>query len=143
MGKFKHGKIHTRLYHIYNNMKERCYNENSIDYLRYGARGIKICDEWLNDFMLFHNWSMDNGYHEDLTLDRIDVNGNYGPDNCRWVDRKAQARNRRSNKNYTINGETHCLKDWCNIVNINYHTVRTRLRYNWTIEKALFTPVKK
>lgn len=91
----KHGMRNTRLYRIYNNMKQRCYNENSPDHKNYGARGITICDEWLNDFMNFYNWSINNGYKEGLTIDRINNNGNYEPSNCRWVDRKTQNRNNR------------------------------------------------
>lgn len=88
--------------------------------------------------MAFYEWAMNNGYDDNLTIDRIDVNSNYSPDNCRWVDMKQQARNRRSNKLYTINGVTHCLMDWCIIFELKYSTVRMRInRSKWSVVKAL------
>lgn len=127
-----------KLYHILHGVKNRCYNIKHKAYPRYGGRGITICDEWLNDFKSFYDWAMSNGYQDNLTIDRIDNDKGYSPENCRWVDRKTQQRNRRSNRNYTISGETHCLKEWCEILNLNYNTVHRRIKYyNWTIEKAL------
>lgn len=127
----------VRLYRIYWAMKSRCYNKHYPHYKWYGARGITVCDEWLNDFMSFYNWAINNGYNDNLTLDRINSNMNYTPSNCRWANPKMQARNRRNNKYITINGETHCLKEWCEILNLNYNKIRQRLRYKWSIEKAL------
>ncbi len=97
----KHGQAtHTnrsRLYNIYHGMKKRCYNKKCNDYKYYGGRGIKICDEWLlpNGFIRFYNWAVNNGYSDSPTIDRVDVNGNYEPSNCRWVDMKTQLKNRR------------------------------------------------
>lgn len=134
----KHGKTNTRLYKIWKNMRQRCYKKYNKYYKDYGGRGIKLCDEWLNDFMSFYNWSMNNGYDDTLTIDRIDVDGNYEPSNCRWATRKQQARNRRNNLNYTINGETHCLKEWCILLCIDYKKAYRRLyRDKWSIEKTL------
>lgn len=133
----EHGKCDTRLYYIYDNIKQRCSNANHPDYPNYGARGIKICDERLHDFQAFYEWAMSNGYKDNLTIDRINNNGNYEPNNCRWVDRKQQARNRRSNRNFTINGETHCLSEWCEIYNVDYSTVQSRLNIGYSIESAL------
>ena len=118
-------------------MKQRCYNPNKPQYKDWGGRGITICDEWLNDFMAFYDWAMSNGYQDNLTIDRIDNNKGYEPSNCRWVDHKIQNRNKRNNRNYTINGETHCLTEWCEILGLNRGTVKNRLRYGWSIEQSL------
>lgn len=88
--------------------------------------------------MAFYNWAMNNGYQENLTIDRIDTNGNYEPLNCRWRDKKAQARNTRRNNNITIKGETRCLSEWCEILNLNYNTIHDRIyKLGWSIEQAL------
>lgn len=118
-------------------MKKRCYLKCNHDYKNYGARGIAVCDEWRNDFMAFYNWSMANGYNDTLTIDRIDVNGNYEPNNCRWCNMKQQARNRRNNIYFTYNGETHCLTDWCEILGLNRKTIYERLRHGWSYKRAL------
>ncbi|MBR2388130.1 MAG: hypothetical protein IKB02_09880 [Clostridia bacterium] len=99
----KHNMYTTRLYKVFAGMKDRCYNPNNKRYKHYGGRGITVCDEWRDDFQAFHDWAMANGYDENAprgacTLDRIDVDGNYCPENCRWVDMKTQANNRRKNK---------------------------------------------
>lgn len=139
---YKHNKTNTHLYDIWSNMKQRCYNTRCREYKYYGARGIQVCDEWRNDFMSFYSWAMDNGYKEGLSIDRIDSDANYEPGNCHWADRTTQNRNRRNCIVITYNGETHCLSEWCEILGLNYHTIKQRLYHNWSIEKALELEVK-
>lgn len=140
--KTKHKKCNTRLYDSWTDLKQRCYNKHNNRYKNYGGRGITVCDEWRNNFQSFYDWAMSNGYQENLTIDRIDVNGNYEPSNCRWIDRKTQQRNTTRNRYITIGGETHCVSEWCEILNLKDRTVRSRLNYGWSIEKALELEVK-
>lgn len=126
-----------RLYNVYDNMKARCYRPNNIRYKNYGGQGITICDEWLgkNGFDNFCEWSLANGYDPNLprgkcTIDRIDVNKGYSPQNCRWVDNVVQARNTRKNRWITINGETHCLAEWSEITGISRKTIAKRVDNN-------------
>lgn len=140
---YKHGFSDTRLAHIFNQMKYRCYNPNCYEYNIYGGRGIKICDEWLNNPATFYQWAVTNGYQEDLSIDRIDTNLGYSPKNCRWVDSYVQANNTRKNIYYDYHGERHTLKEWSRIIGINYSTLYNRVRIkNWGIEEA-FNPRKR
>lgn len=133
-----HGMAHTKLHNTWCNMKSRCNNKNNNDYTNYGERGIKVCEEWDKSFEAFYNWAMENGYSENLTIDRIDVNGNYCPENCRWVTWNEQARNKRVNHFITYNGKTMCVKDWETETGINSKTIARRIdNYGWSIERAL------
>lgn len=117
----KHGMKHTRLYGIWSNMHVRCYNSANVRYHRYGGRGIEVCPEWLgNDgFENFHKWAMNNGYRDDLTIDRIDNNGNYTPQNCRWVDNKVQSNNRKTNRRIVVDGINRTIAEWADSLNIS------------------------
>lgn len=137
---YKHGLSDTRQMRIWRGIKDRCYNIKNEAYPDYGGRGIIVCNEWLNDFQTFYDWAMQNGYADNLTIDRIDVNGNYEPCNCRWATRKEQNNNTRSNRYITFNGETHTMAEWAKIKSISYGALRQRLYRGWNIEKALNTP---
>lgn len=143
-----HGKTKTTLYRVWQNMKARCYNKNLTQYKDWGGRGIIICNEWRYDFQAFYDWSIDNGYKSNngrniLTLDRIDVNGNYEPSNCRWATAKEQARNQRTNHLITYNGETHCIAEWSEILDIKQKILIQRIcRYKWNIDRALTQKVR-
>ena len=143
----KHGQSgnnQTKLYRIWKGLKSRCYTKTNPNYKYYGGRGIKVCDEWLSDYMNFYNWSITNDYQNDLSLDRIDNDGNYEPNNCRWTTAKEQANNKRNNRYITIDDETKTLTQWCEQYDINYTTVRTRLDdFHWNIIDALTKPVHK
>lgn len=149
----KHGYAHKlSLYHIWKSMKERCNNQKDKSYKNYGGRGIKVCDEWQNDYLNFHNWAFENGYIEEklpngknkLTLDRIDNNGNYEPTNCRWITNAKQARNKRNNVIVEYNGEKVNLRNLCDNLNVKYSVVYNRIFLsNWTLEKAISTPKKE
>lgn len=140
----KHGLEHTRLYGIWSDMRLRCYDEKNIAYHRYGGMGITICDEWKNDVKAFYDWATANGYKDSLTIDRIDNDGNYCPENCRWATVKEQASNRRSNILVTHNGKTQTMKKWANEVGTPYKVVWARMqKLGWSAERALTEPVKK
>jgi hypothetical protein len=131
-----HGKTNTRLYQIWINMKSRCYNKNVPEYKYYGAKGVIICNDWFNSFNVFYGWAINNGYDDNLTIDRIDVSGNYEPNNCKWVTEKAQCNNRTTNIYIEIDGEIKTLKQWCEIKNINYNMVFQRYqRYGLDLKK--------
>ena len=102
----------TRLYRIWHDMKQRCYNPRRIKYPIYGGRGIRICEAWRSSFLAFERWAAQSGYRDDLSLDRIDVNGHYSPENCRWATVAEQSRNRRDNHNITVGRHTMCVTDW-------------------------------
>ena len=134
---------YPRLYGVWCNMKTRCYNPKGSCYELYGGKGIKICDEWL-DFKNFAKWAMGNGYDPDApymgcTIDRIDGNGDYCPENCRWVSAAVQNRNCSANKVLTYNGKTQHITDWSKELGIPLSTISVRLKRGRSVEDALST----
>ena len=139
-----HGLSHSRLWYVWYNIKNRCYRNTSKYYKYYGGRGITMCKEWLDDYQNFYNWAIKNGYDETApkgacTIDRIDVNGNYEPNNCRWISMREQSRNKRNNKRISYNGETHCLKEWAEILSVDYKKLRDRMYKHNNFEKVITT----
>ena len=138
-----HGMAKTRLYKTWVNMRNRCNRPTERGYKNYGGRGIKVCVEWQNSFIPFMEWALSNGYDDTLTIDRIDVNGNYEPNNCRWVTQKEQNNNMTSNVRLTHKGITHNLTEWSKITGISYPTLQGRIRRGWKTEDILFKPINK
>lgn len=128
--KTKHGKSgeDNRLYRIWKGIKERCFNSNARYYSNYGGRGISICDEWRNEYLAFEAWALSHGYQDHLTIDRIDVNGNYEPDNCRWVSMKEQCNNRRNNNYISFNGKTQTAAQWADELGVERTSLVRKLR---------------
>jgi hypothetical protein len=135
-----HGLRKTRLYRIWCHMRERCYYPKENRYAQYGGRGITVCDEWKNDFQAFYDWAMANGYNDDLSIDRIDVNGNYEPSNCRWATLEEQANNKRTSHLITIGGETFTLSEWLAKVNLTRRAFYDRVKKGMSEEQAILTP---
>lgn len=146
--KFKHSVYeYKRLYSIYNGIKKRCYNRNELRYKDYGARGIVMCDEWLNPrdgFDRFAEWALSNGYDDTLTIERIDVNGDYAPYNCKWITLVEQSRNKRCTKWVEYKGERIQLIVLCQRENVCYDTVHDRIYHRgWELERAIKTPSQR
>lgn len=125
--KVKYNIRTTRLKNIYTDMKRRCYVSKREDYHRYGGRGIQICEEWLENPELFEKWSLENGYSEELTIDRINNDGNYEPSNCRWVDFYVQANNRSNNHTLEYKGVSLTMTQWAEKLGIHRHTLLNRI----------------
>lgn len=134
----KHGYRHTRLYNIWCGMKKRCYSTKYEHYDRYGGRGIKVCEEWKNDFVNFKNWALKNGYNDELEIDRVNNNGNYEPNNCKWKSRTMQVRNRSNTIRIEHNGECKTLIEWCKQYEVKYKLAYERYRKKWDFEKISF-----
>lgn len=135
----KHGDSRSRLYRIYSGMKERCYRPTDEHKKKnYKDKGITICDEWLQNYENFKFWAMNNGYADNLTIERIDNNKGYSPDNCRWITREEQATNRSTNYYITIGEETHTMAEWCRINGISRDAACKRIEaYGWDPIRAV------
>lgn len=136
-----HGESNTRLYTIWENMINRTTNSKSKDYKNYGGRGITVCQEWKN-FLNFKEWALNNGYSEELTIDRMENDKGYSPDNCRWADRETQDNNKRQTIMLLYKGKMQSAEQWAKEYNINRSTLIHRLNRGMSIKEALETPIK-
>lgn len=132
----KHGDYGTRLYNIYMGMRNRCENDNNANYSHYGGRGITVCSEWQN-YNIFKEWALANGYDDTKSIERIDVDGNYEPDNCTWIEMREQCHNKRGSIKFTLNGKTQDLALWAREYGVNYFTLYSRIRRGIPLETAL------
>lgn len=147
----------TRLNDVFRNMKRRCYSPKNKQFKDYGGRGIKLCDEWNNreivnlgrsgrftkGWLAFQKWALTHGYNDSLTIDRLDNDKDYSPENCRWVSRKIQQNNKRNNRIITYKGKSQTLAQWCDELCLNYHTVFYRLDVmHLSVEEAFSLPLR-
>ena len=132
----------TKLNGVWRDMKYRCSNPNCKYFKNYGGRGIRVCSEW-HEFEEFYEWSVNNGYKEGLSIDRINSDGNYEPSNCRWVDMKTQQRNRGNNRKVEYDNKNLCLTEWAEITGLHPKTIAYRLNNGWSVEDALTKPKGK
>lgn len=137
IAKEKHGDSFARLYFVWQDMKARCGNPNNISFKHYGGRGISVCDEWKSDYLAFKKWSLENGYdenakHGECTIDRIDKDGNYCPENCRWAGMKVQSNNRRNTPEATIDGVTATVSEWADKTGLPRSLIYSRYKRGWT-----------
>lgn len=142
---YVHGKSHSRLFPIWQSMMQRCDNPRCHAYDNYGGRGIRVCDAWEDDFEAFEEWAYANGYDDNAprgkcTIDRIDVNGDYEPNNCRWVSMAKQANNKRCSVYIEFNGERKTIGEWAKETGLTHSMIKGRLNRGWSIERALTTP---
>lgn len=139
----KHGKRKERIYHIWKGITQRCNNPNQPAYPKYGGRGITVCKEWEQSFEAFYKWSMENGYNDTLTIERINVNGNYCPENCCWADYKTQQNNRTNNRLITFGGKTKTLAQWSETTGISSSALLYRIKSGWSMADVLQTPLQQ
>jgi hypothetical protein len=136
-----HGFSRTHIYSVWVQMRRRCRENNTEHSKYYKNRGIKVCNEWKKDFMSFYKWAIANGYKEELTIERKDVNGNYEPENCTWATSRAQANNKRNTIKITYNGKTKSLSEWADIIDLPYHVLFKRYKKGWENKEILTTPL--
>lgn len=139
---YKHNGCKEKLYCVYRGMLQRCNCKSHKYYKNYGGRGIKVCDEW-KDYTSFRKWSINNGYKIGLSIDRIDNNKGYSPDNCRWTTPTIQARNTRRSRFIEFNGEKLTMIEWSERTGVPSGTLWLRLKNGWDVDRALSTPVNK
>lgn len=134
------GLYKSRLYRIHHCMMSRCYTPSYTYYHRYGGRGISVCNEW-HDFVKFYKWAIANGYRDDLTIDRIDNDGDYEPSNCRWATRQEQSNNISNNKRLTYDGKTMTISEWSRKIGMDRRTLDKRIRSGWSLSRIFTEPV--
>lgn len=141
--RYRHKVVENkRLWNIWNGIKKRCLFETEPRYAQYGARGITICDEWKESFDNFADWAYANGYDDTLTIERIDVNGNYCPENCKWITRKEQAFNKQDTIWVDYQGKRIQLRKLCEEKGLRYDAIHNRImKMGWNVEKAIDTPL--
>lgn len=138
----KHNMSNTRIYREWANMKRRCYTPSIKSYKDYGGRGITVCNEWKESFESFMKWALNNGYADNLTIERKDTNGNYCPENCEWIPLNQQQKNRRNCRLINYNGQTMTLTEWCKKLNLPFNRIHYRLySLGWSFERAISEPV--
>ena len=138
-----HGQSKTRLYAIWADMKQRCLNGGNQFYKLYGGRGIAVFDGWLDDFQAFYDWAINNGYKKKLTIERINNDGDYEPNNCTWITQSEQCRNRRNCHYVTYKGETKNITEWSKTLGIRRSCLYARFSSGWSVEKAFNTPSQR
>lgn len=148
VGRIMHGGSGERLYRVWGGMRNRCYDKNRPEYPNYGGRGIRVCDEWLHDYSAFRDWAYANGYDPSLSgkecsIDRIDVDGDYCPENCRWVSMKVQTFNKRNTHRIEYRGKMISLTEASELCGIVPNTISERIKRGWPVEKAIETPARK
>ena len=136
-----HGHSRSRIYNIWAGMKKRCSLESSASYKHYGKRGISVCDEWKESFESFYEWSINNGYNDLLSIDRIDTSGCYEPQNCGWTTMREQQNTRKNNLLLELDGEVHSASEWARISGLKYTTLMRRIERGWDIRRAITEPV--
>lgn len=137
-----HAESGTKLHKVWRGIKWRCYDVHSPVYKYYGARGIIVCDEWIDNFENFRDWALANGYQEGLSIDRINVDGDYSPQNCRWGDAFTQMNNTRRNHFMEFQGEIHSVSEWSRLKGISVGCLFSRLRRGWSVERTLTEPAR-
>lgn len=138
-----HGETHSPLHRLWGDMKNRCYNPRNQKYPVYGGRGICVDEPWRSSYEAFRDWALKNGYEKGLSIDRIDVNKNYSPDNCRFATQKTQQNNRTNNHLLTYAGKTQTMSQWASELGFTYKALEHRINRGWSVERALTTPLRR